>query len=85
MCISWAAPAYSSLSFLVPNNWTLGLIWVSTPAPAVVDRSLTASYSKARRECDFENNPSPRSCLSGGCPGGVLLCAAPVSQFKAIF
>ncbi|KAF8268896.1 thaumatin [Lactarius quietus] len=31
----------------------------------------------ARRDCDFEKNPSPTSCLDGGCPGWLLHCDAP--------
>ncbi|KAF8266010.1 thaumatin-like protein [Lactarius quietus] len=30
-----------------------------------------------RRDCDFDKNSSPNSCLDGGCPGGRLQCDAP--------
>ncbi|KAF8271632.1 Osmotin thaumatin-like protein [Lactarius quietus] len=56
----WAAPVSSSVSFAVPNNWSIGRIW-------------------ARRNCDFSISGA-NSCLDGGCPSGLLLCDAAVSQ-----
>ena len=86
MCDSWTAPAFSSVSFFVPNNWTAGRIWVSVSHLSTVGWLLTASYPKGRRNCDFSTNPGPTSCLDGGCNGG-LVCdphTGTVSPLKAI-
>ncbi|KAH9020948.1 thaumatin-like protein [Lactarius pseudohatsudake] len=71
----WAAPAFSSISFFVPDNWSSGRIWISASAPVAVYWLLTASYAKGGRDRDSSTNPGPNSCLDGGCNGG-LLCDA---------
>ncbi|KAH9166779.1 Osmotin thaumatin-like protein [Lactarius sanguifluus] len=68
----WAVPAFSSISFFVPDNLSSGRIWVSASAP-VAAYWLLASYTNGSRDRDFSTNPN--SCLDGGCNGG-LLCDA---------
>jgi len=58
--------------------------WAAHPNSSVsfaVPGSWTIGLVWARRDCDFEtDDPNPHSCLSGGCPGGQLLCDAhPIS------
>ena len=84
MCDGWTAPAFSSVSFFVPNNWTAGRIWVFVSI--TIGWLLTASYPKGRRDCNFDTNPGPTSCLDGGCNGG-LVCdphTGTVSSFKVL-
>jgi hypothetical protein len=70
---SWEAPALSSVSFTVPNDWEGGRIWVLLPPwfSIIMGRFLTVEYLKGRRDCDFSNNPGPNSCIDGGCNGGL--------------
>ncbi|KAI9461242.1 Osmotin thaumatin-like protein [Lactarius psammicola] len=71
----WSAPAFSAVSFFVPDNWKgrpyLGIY----PSFCCYLLATDNIESKGRRNCDFSTNPGPNSCLDGGCNGG-LLCDA---------
>ncbi|KAJ3481314.1 hypothetical protein NLI96_g7746 [Meripilus lineatus] len=55
----WEAPAFSHVSFFVPDNWKAGRIWVGIS-------------HQARRNCNF-NDPNPATqCADGGCNGGLV-------------
>ncbi|KAF8271229.1 thaumatin [Lactarius quietus] len=57
-----------------PTGW-------AAPSHSSVSFTVPGNWSYgqiwARRDCDFDKNPNPHSCLVGGCPGGVLQCDGP--------
>jgi hypothetical protein len=75
---SWEAPAGTSVSFNVPNNWKAGRIWVRIIPFAIFISSECSSaqsstFTQGRTQgCDFSTNPGPTSCVTGGCNGGLF-------------
>jgi len=55
--------------------------WLGCPSHSSVSFTVPGNWSYGqiwtRRDCDFDKNPNPQSCLVGGCPAGVLRCDGP--------
>jgi len=65
---------------LIPNQVTGWVAPAGSSTSFVVPGNWSFGTIWGRRDCKFEyNNSSPQSCLSGGCPGGVLECTTAVS------
>ncbi|KAF8258611.1 Osmotin thaumatin-like protein [Lactarius quietus] len=59
-----------------PAGWSAA---TSSSVSFTVPDNWTTALIWARRDCGFGDNPSPNSCLDGGCPANTLQPVAPVT------